>query len=91
MDIKLPTPTYEVIAVKCNFINGSGNEKYNNKYAYHIYRDNDHPFFESGYLFDSIDEAFNHYIKFHLIDSSDWRIEKNKERMFIYYKPLIKI
>ena len=88
MSIKLSNPLYEVIAVKGNFINGSGNEEYNNKYAYHIYRDNNHPFFESGYLFNSIDEAFNHYIKFHLINTSNWEIEKHQDHMFLWYKPL---
>lgn len=87
-NITIPKPTYEVVAVKGNFIEGSGNEKYNDKYAYHIYRDNSTPFFKSGYLFNSPDEAFNHYLKFHIIDTSDWRIEKYKENMFLWYKPL---
>lgn len=78
--------SYLVEVIKGNFLIGSGNEEYNNKYCFHVYFDTSHPIFESGYLFNSKEEAFNHFLKFHIKNINDWDIKKYDNEIVVTHK-----
>ena len=45
-------------------------------------------YFESGFIFNSIDEAANHYLRFHLKNINDWIMKRENNLIYLWYKSL---
>ena len=94
------TPDFKIKIIKGDQIAGCINKAIENKYQFIVYTPiNDcifdkgvlfewDSYFESGFIFNSIDEAANHYLRFHLKNINDWIIKRENNLIYLWYKSL---
>lgn len=93
-------PDFKIEIIKGDQMAGYVNKAIENKYQFIVYISMNErifdkgtlfewdSYFESGFIFDSIDEAANHYLKFHLKDINNWIIKRENNLIYLWYKSL---
>lgn len=92
------TPDFKIEIIKGDQMAGYVNKTIEDKYQFIVYISvNERIFdkyvlfewdsyFESEFIFDSIDEAADHYLRFHLKNIDDWIIKRENNLIQLWYK-----
>lgn len=91
-------PDFKVEILRGNQMAGYVNKEIEDKYKFIVYISvNERIFdkgvlfewdsyFESGFIFNSVDEAADHYLRFHLKNIDDWIIKRENNLIQLWYK-----
>ena len=91
-------PDFKVEILRGNQMAGYVNKEIEDKYKFIVYISvNERIFdkgvlfewdsyFESGFIFNSVNEAADHYLRFHLKNIDDWIIKRENNLIQLWYK-----